>query len=186
MFNECRCFVIRRASNTFIFTLLLLNTVWNILKLFRDTDRWPDWSLCLSMCDLLPLPACSIILSFSILAVLCKYVSENVFSGHLTKYGRACLCSNLLWSFMSNDETSLLILYMCCAVWFTNCELRVVIYELWFTNCAVWYACCAVWFIFQISFLVKFVVVCFPHDGKWALVWSKTVFLVTYIYKMCF
>ena len=50
---------------------------------------------CFSMCDLLSLPACSIILSFSLLAVSPKHVSEYVFSGHLPKYVRSCLCSSL-------------------------------------------------------------------------------------------
>ena len=36
--------------------------------------------------DLLSFAACSIILSFSLLAVSLKYVSKHVFSGHSTKY----------------------------------------------------------------------------------------------------
>ena len=67
------------------------------------------------MCNLLSLPECFIILSFSLLAVSPKYVSEHVFSGHLTKYVRSCLCTSFVWSFMSNAEPSVLLIYTCCA-----------------------------------------------------------------------
>ena len=45
-----------------------------------------------------------------------KYVSEHVFSGHLTKYVRSRLCSRFVWSFMSNAETSFVLTYTRCAV----------------------------------------------------------------------
>ena len=45
-----------------------------------------------------------------------KYVSERVFSGHLTKYVRSCLCTSFVWSFMLNAEPSFLLVYTCCAV----------------------------------------------------------------------
>ena len=64
-----------------------------------------------------------IILSFSLLAVSPKYVSEHVFSGHLTKYVRSCLCSSFVWFFMSNAEPSFLLIYTCCAVWFCGNNL---------------------------------------------------------------
>ena len=118
MFNEDWCFLIGKASDIFLFVLLLLYPFWSILKLFGDTDGWPDWSVCLSMCNLLFLPACSIILSFSLLAVSPKYVSELVLSEHLTKYVRPCLCSSFVWSFMLNAEPSLLPLYTC----FLQCQ----------------------------------------------------------------
>ena len=63
------------------------------------------------MDDLLSLPACSIILSFSLLAVSPNYVSEYVFLRHLTKYVRSCLCTSFVWSFMSNAEPSFLLIY---------------------------------------------------------------------------
>ena len=123
MLNEGRCFLMSRASDIFLFTLLLLYPFWSILKSFGDTDGCPDWSVCLSMCDLLSLPACSIILSFSLLAVWPNYVSEYVFLGHLTKYVRSCLCTSFVWSFMSNAEPSFLLIYTCCAVWFCGNNL---------------------------------------------------------------
>ena len=52
----------------------------------------------------------------SLLAVSPKYVSEHVFSGHLTKYVRSYLCSSFVWSFMSNTEQSFLLIYTGCAV----------------------------------------------------------------------
>ena len=88
MFNEGWWFLISMASEIFLFTLLLLYPFRSILKSFGDTDGWPDWRVCLSMCDLLSLPACSIILPFSLLAVSPKHVSEHVFSGHLSMSGR--------------------------------------------------------------------------------------------------
>ena len=100
MFNEGWCFLIIRSSDVFLFTLLLLYPFWSILKSFGDTDGCPDWSVCLSMCDLLSLPECSIILSLSLLAVSPKYVSEHVFSGHLTKYVRSCLCTSFIWFYL--------------------------------------------------------------------------------------
>ena len=99
MFNEGWCFLISRSSDIFLFTLLLLYPFWSILKSFGDTDGWLDWSVCLSLCNLLSFPACSI-LSFSPLAVSPKYVSECVFSGHLTKYVRSCLCTSFAWFYL--------------------------------------------------------------------------------------
>ena len=65
---------------------------------------------CLSKCDLLSFPACSTIFSFSLLAVLPKYISEHVFSGYLTDYIRLCLCF----------ELTFLLSYTCCAAWFSG------------------------------------------------------------------
>ena len=134
------------ASDIFLFTLLLLYPFWSILKSFGDTDGCPDWSVCLSMCNLLSLPECFIILSFSLLAVSPKYVSEHVLLGHLTKYVRSCLCTSFVWSFMSNAEPSVLLIYTCCAVWFcgkrsgntTQKENRSYNYGRWITKQAYW------------------------------------------------
>ena len=118
MFNESWCFLISKPSNIFLY-FLLLYLFRSILKLFGDTHVWLNWSVCLSMCNLLSFLACPIIiLSFSFLAVSPKYFSEHVFSRHLTNYVRSCLCSNFVLSFILHEKPSFLLLYTCCAAWF--------------------------------------------------------------------
>ena len=115
MLNEGRCFLMSRASDIFLFTLLLLYPFWSILKSFGDTGGWPDWSLCLSMYDLLFLPACSITLSFSLLTVSPDVCFRTCIFRTL-KYVRSCWCSSFVWSFMSSAELVFLLLYTYCAV----------------------------------------------------------------------
>ena len=116
MFNKDWCFMNSRDFNIFFLcTLLLLYPYWGILKSLRDTDEWPDWSACLSMYNLLSLPACSIILSFSLVAVSSKYVSKHVISGY---YVRSCSSSSFVWYFVSNPEPSFLLICMCYVVGF--------------------------------------------------------------------
>ena len=80
MFNGSLCFLISRASDIFLFTLLLLYHLWSNVKLFGETDGWPDWSVGLSMCDLLSLPACFIILSFIVFWLFHLSMCQNMYS----------------------------------------------------------------------------------------------------------
>ena len=113
MFNEGWYFMISRASDIFLFTLLLLCLLRSTLTSFGDTGRWPDWIICFSMGNLLLLPAFSIISLFIRLVVSPEEISE-----HSTKYIRSCLCSSFVCSFISNEDPS-----MCCDTWFSGNNL---------------------------------------------------------------
>ena len=56
----------------------------SVLNSFDDTERWSDYKVYRSMCDI-SLPACSNTVSLILLIVSSRQLSEHVFSGHFTK-----------------------------------------------------------------------------------------------------